>query len=430
MPTGPVFLLAFAEDWSAVTKGEGDTIAFVPGPSSFVHHPSSPAAGWLALILREDATVDFWDERWEKLTGIAHGEMVAAPGELVLDLLFPGQQDRNFVADLLRRSEALHSRRAVQAILEVAGPGGSQPLSCTLLPLGTRAQGHWLLLVSEPDLAAREGTGPQHFVQRVTEGLSVMLARHLAVSLHVPEGAEPSRAFPLDLASWFTQVLEAALTATHLFAQWQNMSATGEPHPLSPAKVLVEIVDEQAGYLPSRCELTVEPTAAELMVGLPAGVLDRLLRLLLNLREKQPASAQAAPAAPSQVRREVRVFAQGQRVCCGVRDRGETLTPLDWPAVLALLMPSGELPGSPIGHALLDASGLTLTVGRSLPSQPEVWLGLRTAAAEGTTLLLVLPRSEVVNPTNPEAIRTDAPTSPTGPHAPSAATAAEGGAPV
>jgi PAS domain-containing protein len=436
LPTGPVFLFAFAEDWSALTRGRGQGTKESQG---FVLRPSS-AAGWLALILQENGEVSFWNERWEKLTGLSQRETLAAPGELVLDLLFPRQPDRNFVADLLRQPETLHSRHALQAVLEMAGHARSQPLSCTFLPLGTRGQGHWLLLVSEPGLAARAGPALQHFIEQVTEGLRALLAQYLAVSLQdlpptpqlIPEDAAQTGAFPLDLAAWVTQVLEAVLEATHRFAQWENVSTTGstayatadELQLLSPTKVLLEILEEGAVLEPrSTYELTVDLPEDE-VVCLPDGVLQRLLRLLLSASEKPSERATGAdPARHS--RREVRVFVQKDRICCAVRDKGEAWAPLDWPEILRLLSPRAESASASMGHALLDATGLTLMVGRSLPAQPEIWLGLRTAPAEGTSLLLTLPRVGAVSPTVREPLRADAPASPSGPHAKPATPATE-----
>src|SRR5262249_18494014 len=78
LPTGPVFLFAFAEDWRNLDWNSG---ALLLRDHRFLAAPSlSAAAGWLALLLRPDGEVDFWNERWEKLTGIAGREITGASG--------------------------------------------------------------------------------------------------------------------------------------------------------------------------------------------------------------------------------------------------------------------------------------------------------------------------------------------------------------
>jgi PAS domain-containing protein len=99
-------------------------------------------ADWLVLLVYPDRAIEFWNERWERLTGFSSSDLCGVSGDVVLDWLFPQQRDRNFVADLLHRP----NREAAQASLEVAGRNQSQSLLCTFLPLTHPA---WLLLVCE-----------------------------------------------------------------------------------------------------------------------------------------------------------------------------------------------------------------------------------------------------------------------------------------
>jgi hypothetical protein len=111
-----------------------------------------PRPDWLALWLQAGAPVQFWDERWERLTGLSAADLGGAPCEAVLDWLFPLQRDRECVDDWLYAP----GRPGGQAVLEVLTPAGSRPMLCTLLPVtsapaaGPHCEG-WLLLAGEPE---------------------------------------------------------------------------------------------------------------------------------------------------------------------------------------------------------------------------------------------------------------------------------------
>jgi PAS domain-containing protein len=109
----------------------------------------------LPLLFRPDGSVDFWDERWLRLTGLAAEDVAGARGGLILDWLFPRQRDRDFVADLLFRPASEGPRRDTQAVLEIAGPAGGQPFLCTFLQVGERPA-NWLLLARPVSLSGRE----------------------------------------------------------------------------------------------------------------------------------------------------------------------------------------------------------------------------------------------------------------------------------
>jgi PAS domain S-box-containing protein len=131
-----------------VGAGAADRVADAPGLDG--QEAPTPAVGdWLALIFRADGTIDFWDERWTKLTGLSHEDLADARGGLVLDWLFPRQRDRDFVADLLYHPPAGSSRSGTQAVLEIMGQPASHALLCTFLQVGERA-GNWLMLAGAP----------------------------------------------------------------------------------------------------------------------------------------------------------------------------------------------------------------------------------------------------------------------------------------
>ncbi len=149
-----------AEDWHAPWNTESD----LPAPERLLH---CPQADWQALLFSSDGAIEFWDERWEVLTGWTPQDLAGVAGETVLDWLFPRQRDRELVADLFHRP----GRQGRQAILDVAGKHGSQPLCCTFLPVRERDErgwvskltkgphadaSAWLLLVCEPQPAERQ----------------------------------------------------------------------------------------------------------------------------------------------------------------------------------------------------------------------------------------------------------------------------------
>jgi PAS domain-containing protein len=87
----------------------------------------------MALLVRPEGSLEWWDKRWEELTGLNRRDLAGVSTELLLDWLFPHQSQRSFVADLLHEPE----RAGAQALLEVAARTGNCPLLCTFLPLRT-----------------------------------------------------------------------------------------------------------------------------------------------------------------------------------------------------------------------------------------------------------------------------------------------------
>jgi PAS domain S-box-containing protein len=109
----------------------------------------SPSLDWLLLLLDLDHGIEGWEARWEERTGLLVRDVKDSRCELVLDWLFPQQQDRNRVADCFHYS----CPKGCQLILEVVAPNGSRPMLCTLIPLpaatATAVPRRWLLLAGE-----------------------------------------------------------------------------------------------------------------------------------------------------------------------------------------------------------------------------------------------------------------------------------------
>jgi|SRR5579884_1409481 len=123
---------------------DGDSIAGAKLPS-----PHTPSLDWLALLLDLDRGIEGWDARWEERTGLSVPDVKDSRCELVLDWLFPHQQDRNRVADCFHHPHPT----GCQLILEVAASNGGRPMLCTLLPLPVHSAAaiprRWVLLVGE-----------------------------------------------------------------------------------------------------------------------------------------------------------------------------------------------------------------------------------------------------------------------------------------
>lgn len=91
---------------------------------------------------------------------------------------------------------------------------------------------------------------------------------------------------------------------------------------------------------------------------------------------------------------EVRVFVGPDTVRCEIEDNGEGLPLDDWTSTLApFFSTKGAFARDP-HHAALEGTGLGLTVARHLLALHEGQLELRSAPAEGTTVLFTLPRAD------------------------------------
>lgn len=122
-----------------------------PSPETGANEARQPRPSWLLLRLEPGREVSGWGPRWEQLTGLSATDVAGTPTEVVLDLLFPQQKDREQVADWMNQAE----RVGGQARLAVLAGGSQRPVLCTLLPLPPTpgaTEGRalpWLLLVAE-----------------------------------------------------------------------------------------------------------------------------------------------------------------------------------------------------------------------------------------------------------------------------------------
>jgi signal transduction histidine kinase len=367
---------------------------------------------WLALLLQPGAEVGLWDDRWERLTGLAGADLAGVRGELVLDWLFPRQRDRNLVADWLHDPR----RAGGQAILEVVTRTGGRPMLCTLLPVvhssADERHERWLLLVGESELFAGPGTPSLGFVRQFARGLGVLLNHYLSVPVGLAEAALDRTDLPAETAGWFQQILDSCQRATRLLAALEDLAAAtpGEVTPVSLAELVREFLDglpepSRRGY-----ELRADLRDAGAAVRVNRRMLRTVLRHLL-------ANAEQALVRSDRRVIEVRVFATDEAVCCEVRDSGEGLPGDDRALPMAPFFSTKGAFASDPARAAQEAAGLGLTVSQHLLALHGGHLELRSDPDEGTTAALVLPLAGVVAPPPAEAVRHDGPAEAAGPHA-------------
>jgi PAS domain S-box-containing protein len=155
--------IAFLRQTPAPQHGEPAALAAgygVQHPHPAANAASSPSLDWLPLLLDLDHGIEGWEARWQERTGLSVCDVKDSRCELVLDWLFPQQQDRNCVADCFHQS----SPKGCQLILEVVAPNGSRPMLCTLIPLptatATAVPRRWLLLAGEVESYSRFSRAP------------------------------------------------------------------------------------------------------------------------------------------------------------------------------------------------------------------------------------------------------------------------------
>jgi signal transduction histidine kinase len=407
LPDGPGFLFALTDD------AEG--FPLTGGPSE-IRSSEPPAVDWLALLLLPGAEVGFWDERWERLTGLVGADLRGVRSDLVLDWLFPRQRDRNLVADWLHEPR----RKGGQAVLEVLTRTGGRPMLCTFLPVARSGSDgrreHWLLLVGESELFAGPGTPSLGFVRQFARGLGVLLNHYLTAPVGLAELALDRTDLPAEMAGWFQQILDSCQRATRLLSALEDLAATatGEAPPLSLAGLVKEFLDSQPEAARRGYELKVDLRDPAASVRINRRMLRTVLEhLLSNAREALVQSDRRAI--------EVRVYATEEAARCEIRDTGEGLPGDDWTLPLApFFSTKGAFAADP-AHAAREAAGLGLTVSQHLLALHGGHLELRSAPGEGTTAALVLPRADVAAPTEPapaapDTLRHDGPTPAHGPH--------------
>jgi PAS domain S-box-containing protein len=407
LPDGPGFLYA-------LTDADGFPATDAPGE---VRSAGPPAVDWLAVLLHPGAEVAFWDERWERLTGLSGADLGGVRGELVLDWLFPRQRDRNLVADWLHDPR----RRGGQAVLEVLTRTGGRPMLCTFLPVVRSAadgrREHWLLLAGESELFAGPGTPSLGFVRQFARGLGVLLNHYLNVPVGLAEMALDRTDLPTDTAGWFQQILDSCQRATRLLTALDDLAADkpGETAAVSLAALVREFLDELPESARRGYELKAELNDAGATVRVNRRMLRTVLKHLFD-------NARDALASAGRRQIEVRVEATDEAVRCEFRDTGEGLPVDDWTLPLTpFFSTKGAFARDP-AHVAQEAAGLGLTVSQHLLALQGGHLELRSAPGEGTTAALVLPRAPVpaaeptaVHPS--DTLRQDRPARPPGPHA-------------
>jgi PAS domain S-box-containing protein len=413
--------------WMAVglADGVGYLYALTNDPEGFPITDSSgearPAAplgvDWLALLLQAGTEVGFWDERWERLTGLSTTDLGGVRSDLVLDWLFPRQRDRNLVADWLHEPR----RRGGQAVLEVLTRTGGRPMLCTFLPViragADSRHDHWLLLVGESELFAGPGTPSLGFVRQFARGLGVLLNHYLTVPVGLAELALDRHDLPTETTSWFQQILDSCQRATRLLAALEDLAATspGEMSAMSLAALVGEFLEQLPEAMRRGYDLRIDVRDSDASVRVNRRMLRTVLQhLLTNAREALTGSDRRII--------EVRVSAAEETVRCEIKDTGEGLPGEDWTLpMVPFFSTKGAFARDP-AHAAQEAVGLGLTVSQHLLALHGGHLELRSAPGEGTTAALVLPRvtvaAEARVPEGPsETLRHDGPARAPGPHA-------------
>jgi signal transduction histidine kinase len=395
LPQGPGFAFAFADDWEALwTTGEGERCLGDAG-----HAALRPEANWLALLLRPGGAVEYWDERWEQLTGLTQQDIAGTAANLLLDWLLPQEKDRNLVADLFHQP----SRHSVQAVLEVAGREGRHSLLCTFLPVRGQPRalglthpspaddGSWLVLACEPPVATGEHATIQRFLRQFTRGLSHLLNNYLTAPIGLAEMALDRTDLPPDLAASFQQILDSCMRAGRLIASLQDLALVtpGTLHTVDLAAVVREVLQEQAAEAGEDStpdyELTLDVRTPNTLVDINPRMLKVVVRHLLT-------NAQQALLGRQQRRITIQVDATANEVCCAIQDTGEGLAVTDWTATLAPFYSTKGPFARASSHAALDATGLGLTVSQHLLALHGGRLELRSQPGQGTVALLYLPR--------------------------------------
>jgi PAS domain S-box-containing protein len=405
----PAFLVAFTNDPAGIPLIGGQASASPPTAEP-------PTTSWLALLLQPGAEVAFWDERWEKLTGLPAADVRGAPSDVVLDWLFPRQRDRDLVADWLHQPVA----RGQQGVLEIQTRDGSRPLLCTFLPVTLFARSgprRWLLLVGEAALLG-SGAGPSlNFVRQLTSGLSRLLNHYLTVPVGLAEIALDREGLPPEIAGWFAQILESCQRATRLIGALEDLStqSLGDTVLVPLSELVREFLDEQAAAQPER-RYQLESDLGDDQA--PVRVNRRLLRVVLH---HLFSNAEQAVAQVPRPRITVRIRTTDTEVRCEIHDNGEGL-PTDDPVLPLAPFFSTKGPfARDVAHANQEATGLGLTVSQHLLLLHGGHLELRDEPGGGTIATLILPRGDRVPTADAtpggESLRTDVPGTARGPHA-------------
>jgi signal transduction histidine kinase/PAS domain-containing protein len=394
-PDGPGFLFAFSDDWAALCPPDDLLRAWERSQ----HRPSPD---WLPLLLCPGREVQLWGAGWQALTGLKAEDLAEVPTEVVLDWLFPGQRDRDRVADVLHQPR----RPGAQLLLGVLGGQETQPMLCTFLPLPDGGQDAWLLLAGPPEPFDAADGPALPLVRRFASGVAHVLGHHLAVPAGLCELARRRADLPAEISTWFAALAAACRPLDALVIALKDLSEAppGDVEEVSPAALVQEFLDEPARKGDCTPALSVRDADATVRVS------RRLFRTVLA-----HVLANAGEALGEGRRHiAVRVFARGAEVCCEVEDSGEGLPAEDATRVTAPFYSTKGPFADDLRRAALPATGLGLTACHHLLGLHGGRLELRSVPGEGTTATIVLPRARPVT-ASPEPPHADAPVEVRGP---------------
>lgn len=408
------YVFAFAEDWEGLCPP--DDLA-----AEWRRTAAGPAADWLALLLRPGQAAAWWDERWEKLTGIRAEDVASIPGEVVVDWLFPRQADRDFVADLIHQAD--DRAGGCQAMLDVVTPSGSRCLLCTFLPVGRQVSSPggertaWIMLIGEPQISpvggARDEVPTARYVRHFARGLSHLLNHYLSTPIGLAEMALDRTDLPPSFVPSFEQILESCRQATYLISALQDLAAVdvGETAVESLASIVRDAVEERQGQNGISYQSIIDSRDEDVAVRVNRRMIRVVLRHLLANAE------QATVNSPAR-RVLVRVFTQDADVCCAIEDTGEGLPTEDWTTLLAPFYSTKGAFARDAVHAAQPGTGLGLTVCHHLLTLHGGRLELHSKPGEGTTAVMLLPRHEPAQLVRPavDQVRADSASHPRGPH--------------
>jgi signal transduction histidine kinase len=412
LPEGTGFLFALADDWEGMW--------FRRDAATGAVGMQLPTADTLTLLLGADG-VEFWDERWERLTGLTAADVAGVHRDVLLDWLFPQQREREFVAEVLSEPR----RRGAQAILEVAGREGGRSFSCTFLPLPPGGRGptaaakagadspseqvtplpgreaRWLLLAQAPRAPVSETAEVQQFLRQFTRGISHLLNNYLTAPVGLAETALDRADLPADLAGYFHQILESCMRASRLIAALQDLAARtpGDRQLTSLAALVKEFLTEHAAEAGKPAyALHVEAEDSDGLVEINPRMIKTILRSLLM-------NAEEALAQQEQQRIRIRVYGGATEVRCEIQDSGPGLPTDDWTATLAPFYSTKGAFARDAASAAIDALGLGLTVGQHLAALHAGRIELQSVRGEGTRATLILPRAGATAEAAPRPVR-------------------------
>jgi PAS domain S-box-containing protein len=361
----------------------------VPGRKDQSLSPSPPLPKWLALLIHPGGGIEGWNSAWQKRTGLSPEDVEGSRSELVLDWLFPHQQDREKVADCLHQVTPI----GCQIILDLTTPSGSHPLACTFLPLpesvpGGASRQCWLLLAGEPEPFVSAGTPSWEFVRRFTRGLERFLRHHVRTPGGLARLALARTDLPEEVSGWFRDINASCRAIDALLEDLANLSlaSTEEIQIVELADIVRQVLEEREPASRQRnYKLKVELTEAATPVRVDPKLLRVVLRQLLTNAEQSLLDAER--------RIEVRVLVGSDPVRCEIQDNGEGLPTEDWTRHLALFFSTKGAFAHDPAHAALDATGLGLTVSHHLLALMQGHLELRSLPGQGTTAIVTLPRA-------------------------------------